>query len=200
MSKLRRYHARYPQSKTDEYLRKHPDKQSDAVAAAEPGVVKMQHAIGNQAVQRLLQRDMQPEIQRAPGGDKKEEPSRPNMVATIVLGSGKVEGKSKLAGYEGKLEITSIQRGVNPAGDIEITFTRVSDELSAKLQEAAAKGIAVKTAQFEFLDYGDGEAKTKHTMDFADGHISYFQMSSHEGVPHEAITITFGPAKKKEDD
>lgn len=202
MSVLRR--TRIPYTDT-EYLRKHPDKRTPAGVApvSEPGVIKMQHLVGNQAVQRLLQREIQPgskaEIQRDSSG-KTEEDSRIYALATLVLNGSKVEGKSKLGGHEGKLEVLSINQGTDPAGNIEITITRVSDELTPRFNEAAAKGHVVNTAKFEFIRHGGPDTKISHVMDFADGHISGFQVGTHEGVAHETITITFGPAKKDERD
>lgn len=201
MGKLRRYCARYPQSDA-EYLSKHPHRHPGAMPLSEPGVVKMQHLVGNQAVQRLLQREIQPAsnagIQRD-SNDKTEEGSRTYALATIVLSSGKLEGKSKLAGHEGKIEITSVNQGTGSAGDIEITITRVSDGLTPKIQEAAAKGIAVRSAKFEFVRHSGPDTKIHHVMDFADGHISHFSIGSNEGVAHETITITFGSPKKETD-
>jgi type VI protein secretion system component Hcp len=203
MTVRRRTHARYPQAETDEYLRKRLDKHNDAAAVAEPGVVKMQHLVGNQAVQRLIQRESQSDnnadIQRDSSGKTEDEP-RIYALATLVLNGSKVEGKSKLGGHEGKLEVMSINQGTDPAGNIEITITRVSDELTPKFNEAAAKGHVVNTAKFEFIRHGGPDTKINHVLDFSNGHISGFQLSTHEGVGTEAITITFGPAKKKEDD
>jgi type VI protein secretion system component Hcp len=158
---------------------------------SEHRVVKLQHVIGNQAVQRLLQ--------RAPGDKKSGESSRPGVVATIVLESGKIEGRSKVAGHEGKLELISIQRGVDSAGNVFVQFTRNVDDVSPRLQEASVKGVAVKTAQFEILRHEDDEAKTILTLDLADGHITSFQIGTHEGVATETITITFGPDKKDDE-
>ena len=207
MGKLRRYHARYSQSDRDDLRRRRETRQSNGVDALatlpEHRVVKMQHVIGNQAVQRLIQRELQPtdkaEIQRDSSGKTEDEPHI-YALATIVLNGSKVEGKSKLGGHEGKLEITSINQGTSPAGNIEITITRVSDELTPRFNEAAAKGHVVNTAKFEFIRHGGPDTKISHEMDFANGHISGFQLSTHEGVGHETITITFGPAKKDERD
>lgn len=191
MAQTRRSHVRSRAQRPDlEELRKRRDSQrpNSSVPLSEPGVVKLHHVIGNQSVQRLLQ--------RAPGDQKSRDSSRPGVVATIVLESGKIEGKSKVAGHEGKLELISIQRGVDSAGNVFVQLTRSVDDVSPRLQEASVKGIAVKTAQFEILRHEDDEAKTIFTLDLADGHITSFQVGTHEGVATETITITFGPDKK----
>jgi type VI protein secretion system component Hcp len=208
MGSRRRYHVRYPQSDT-EYLRKRADRHPITVPVSEHGVVKMQHVIGNQAVQRLLQRQMQLDktavVQRAPDGE------RPGALATLVLAKkGKLRGGSRIAGHEGKLELLSISLGSvqkptsreSESEDqrIEITLTKYADDTSTLLMEAMLKGEGVKSAQFEFIHFDDeGKAEVFHTLEHSDGMITGFQMagSGSGGKATETVTIEFRVKPKK---
>ena len=209
MTVRRRTHARHPQSETDEYLRKRGDKNPDAVS--EPGVVKMQHLVGNQAVQRMIQREIQPankaDVQRAPNADSE----RPTALATIVLEhQGKLRGGSRFAGHEGKIELLSLsfgggQKPLARESDsepqrIEISLIKHMDDTTPHLLEAMANGERVKSGKFEFIRTDDeGKVEVFHTLEHSDGMITSFQAvgSDKSGKPLLALTIEFVVKPKK---
>ena len=199
MSSRRRFHTK---SDTED-LRRRPDRHPGAAPLSEHRVVKMQHTIGNQAVQRLLQ--------RAPG-DKNQEASRPHALATIVLSSvGRLPGDSRVAGHEGKMEILSMSFDEISKADkrpaeteepyIGLTVSRYLDKSSQALMNASARGEHITSAQFEMLRFdADGKANVSHTFDFNDGLISSYQMQSagdSEAKPIEVMTIEFPMKPKK---
>jgi type VI secretion system Hcp family effector len=172
-----------------------------AFKMASDGVLKLQRTIGNQAVQRLLQ--------RAPGG--KDENSRPHALATLVLSSvGKLPGSSRVAGHEGKMEILSIGFDEISKADkrnaeteeqyISLTVSRYADKSSQALMNASAKGEHVTSATFELLRFDDeGKATIGQTFDFSDGLITSYQMNDSggsDGRPLEVMGIQF-PVKPK---
>lgn len=211
MGHQQRYHARYSRSDR-EYLRKHSEKQGDSAAVSEHRVVKMQHTIGNQAVQRLLtQRDIPADspadVQRAPNADSE----RPGALATIVLEhQGKLRGSSRFAGHEGKIELMSVSMGgtLEPSSGksnsveqrVEITLVKYVDDTSPLLMDAVAKGEAIKSAQFEMIKpNNDGNMAVYYTFDFSEGMITGFTASGSDGggKPIETVNIQFLVKPKK---
>jgi type VI secretion system Hcp family effector len=165
------------------------------------GLIHLQHTIGNRAVQRLL-------LQRQPrsdGGAKAPE-AVPALVGTLVLSSGgKVEGDSRVPGHEGKIDFLSLQLGdkrfevsnprereSEPKRTIEIHLTKLVDKASPSLQQAAAKGTRIESAQFEFIRRTeDGAIETTATFEFKNGFITGFQMGGSEGKQIEIVSIQF---------
>ena len=212
MSVLRR--TRIPYTNT-EYLRKHPDKRTPAgsVPVSEPGVVKMQHLVGNQAVQRMIQRQTQAGtsavLQRAP--DKKEPASDATVLATIVLEhGGELKGESRIAGHEGKIELLSLNlenvnrratsREDKPEERVQLTLTKYVDNLSNKLMDAIHKGDSIKSARFEFIRRdADGKVEVYHTLEYTDGYLVGQSVSgnSEGGKPLETVSVEFRVAPKK---
>lgn len=200
MSVLRR--TRIPYTDT-EYLRKHPDKRTPAesVPVSEPGVIKMQHLVGNQAVQRL--------IQRAP--DKKEPASDATVLATIILESGgELKGESRIPGHEGKIELLSLNlenanrratsREEAPEERVQLTLTKYVDDLSNKLMLAIQKGDSIKSARFEFIRReDDGKVRVVHTLEYTDGYLVGQSVSgtSEGGKSLETVSVEFRAAPKK---
>jgi type VI secretion system Hcp family effector len=214
MNSKRRFHNRYPQSDTED-LRRRPDRHPGVAPLSEHRVVKMQHVIGNQAVQRLLaQRDIQAEshagVQRAPG-DKKDD-SRPHALATLVLSNkGKLPGDSRIAGHEGKMEVLVFSFAEISTPDkrktesdeqyVTLSVSRYIDQSSQSLMEAAAKGEHITSAKFELIKFdADGKVTVGHTFDFSDGLITSYQMNDSgdsDGRPIEVMNIQFPTNPKK---
>lgn len=211
MSVLRR--TRIPYTDT-EYLRQRPDKRtSGGVPVSEPGVVKMQHLMGNQAVQRLLQRQAQAGagavVQRAP--DNKEPASDAAVLATIILeNGGELKGESRIAGHEGKIELLALNlenasrraasREEAPEERVQLTLTKHVDNLSNKLMLAIQKGDAIKSARFEFIRRdADGKVQVGHTLEYTDGYLTGQSVSgsSEGGKAMETISVEFRVAPKK---
>jgi type VI secretion system Hcp family effector len=123
------------QKSDQEYARKrHPDlaetedllHSADPTAALSPNAItQLQRTIGNQAVQRLINGDMQHNtavLQRQPkrspgrtpgpakpGGGTEKEASLPLYLAIITGGGeGKFKGESRIAGHEGEIEILAL--------------------------------------------------------------------------------------------
>jgi type VI protein secretion system component Hcp len=152
----------------------------------------LQHTIGNQAVQRL--------IQRAPGDSpKKSEPQKqeelPGFVASITgTRHGKFQSKSRIVGHEGKIEIVSLnfERSQDKKKMIVHIMKQV-DELSPHLQKAMLDGEPLSAAQFTSIRRNDrGEIETGLTFDFTNGFITSFQQSASTGpIAYEVITMEF---------
>lgn len=226
MSSPRRSKARFSQAPLDmDELRKRREARippgADAqaeVRLSEPGLVKLQHTIGNQALRRLLQGDRQPgspvSVQRQPKGspnDKRETDSSASVLATIELEQGgKIRGDSQITGHEGKIEClslntdsTSKRRYRETDSDetrVTLTLVKYVDSTSPLLNNAAAKGDPLKTGKFEMIRRdAEGEITVYHTLEFTSGLISGLQASgSHEsGRPLETLTIEFHMTPKK---
>jgi type VI secretion system Hcp family effector len=167
-------------------------------------VVRLQHTIGNQAVQRLI-------LQRAPKDDKsKVADSAPSVMGTITLErQGKIKGGSRKAGHEDKVEILSIssesrqvRRGGREDRDTEervtITITRFVDNASGAFARAYTEGEAVSAAAFDLVRSGsDGNLETFHTLEFSEGLISGISTSSSEGRGIETISFEFVKRSKE---
>lgn len=207
MSVLRR--TRVPYTDT-EYLRKHPDKRTPAGVApvSEPGVIKMQHLVGNQAVQRMIQRQTQAGtgavVQRAP--DKKEQDSAPRVLATIVLANGgEFKGNCRIAGHEGKIEFLGLQiehslrrgsdaRGESSENRLHVILTKPLDDLSPKLMHAIHSGDSIKHARFEFLRRdAEGKVSVGHSLEFYDGYMTALSIGGvdADGKTLETLSVEF---------
>jgi type VI protein secretion system component Hcp len=218
MRKTQRYAQRLRLAKpATEYLRGHSERRPQAVArerAESPltaaGILRLQHSIGNQAVQRLI-------IQRQPGkggGGAKEPASMPAIVATITFQrAGKLEGTSRLAGHEGKVELSSLsfvpsrgpgvrtgdrnEREAEPEKRMELAFTKPQDKTTVELQKAFMDGDKIATATFEFLRRDDnGDVVVAGSFEFSNGLITSLHIDGSGPTPSDAGTIEFvEPAK-----
>lgn len=218
MAHTRRSHARSRAHQPDlEELRKRRDSQrpNSSVPLSEPGVVKLQHVIGNQAAQRLIQKgETVGALQRAPNGGKpeqKEAASDARVVATITLESGgEVRGESRIAGHEGKIEFLSMHfEGLNRrvSRDTETEEERVSlvmtkyvDSASMALFNAMNNGDAIKSARFELIRRdADGKISIFQTYEYTNGYITSLSVSGAAGGdrPIETLALEFRTTPKK---
>jgi type VI protein secretion system component Hcp len=160
-------------------------------------ILNLQRTIGNQAVQRLLQRDTAvPVDSKDSAKDKTRE--IPPVVARIVGERSKFESKSTVPGHEGKVEVLSFSIERKPH-KIIVSFTKESDELSAIFLAAAAQGERLKEAEFMMIKRNDrDEIEAVHTFAFKDGYVSSMSMSSGGGEKaSEFITLEFPVDEKK---
>jgi type VI protein secretion system component Hcp len=185
--------------------RSQPDERARAESPLSAGIMRLQHSIGNRAVQRLI-------VQRQPGrggGGAEKEKSIPSVVATITLErAGKLEGTCQLAGHEGKVELSSLGlapsrgpgRSTGRRGSereetkrTQITFTKPSDKVSVELQKALLDGDRIVTAQFEFLRRNEGgEVEVRASFEFSNGLLTNLNFGTGSGgVPMDAGTIDF---------
>jgi type VI protein secretion system component Hcp len=169
------------------------------------GILRLQRTIGNQAVQRLIQRAPAEEMDSA----KQEEKELPPVLASITLeNAGKLEGGSKVAGHEGDIEIQSISLGASSGASIgssgegrgeeksekflDLSVLKYQDDASTALFMAVAKGDPVKAARFDFVRRGDsGAVETKRSLKFGAGDISNIQVggAGPDGRPMESLTM-----------
>jgi type VI secretion system Hcp family effector len=214
MRKAHRYAAPRRKAKPAiEELRDKPESRAQAgvrQGAESPlsaaGILRLQHTIGNQAVQRLI-------VQRQPKGGSKTEERLPAVVASITLErQGTLDGGSRVPGHEGAIEIDSLSfgqtnrsvgsgEGSSPkqaARDIEVTITKATDSSSTALMNAVAKGERIIAARFEFLRRGDGGAvETTHSFEFSSGFVTNFSLGGPRDRPGDAISFSFeAPAAK----
>jgi type VI protein secretion system component Hcp len=162
--------------------------------------MRLQQMVGNRAVQRLILQPEPAEIHREP----KQEQSRLTALATITLARrGNVRGDSRLAGYEGKIELLSFgtstarpgRSGSREAEPLGINFQKHVDPSSPVLMQAVAEGDPVKAARFEFVRPGDGgKWVTAATFEFTDGFATSYQAGS-GGEPVESVSMEFRPTK-----
>ena len=195
---------RYHKSDKEHTRKRRPEvSDTDDWRKAEPhaplspnAVMQLQHTIGNQAVQRLMDGGKMPHnvgsaiVQRDSGtGGRQDEASFPALLATITTErKGKLKGKTSIAGQEGKIEFQSLNLGKsnttrNPdePQPTNLTLTRQVDDLSPTFQQAMLEGDPVKTAQFEFIRRNDeGKVEIKHTLNFSDGMITSYALGSGE--------------------
>jgi type VI protein secretion system component Hcp len=197
------------------YLRDHPESRAQSglrkgeespLSAA--GILRLQHTIGNQAVQRLI-------VQRQPGGGSKTEDRLPPIVASMTLErQGTLKGESRVPGHEGAIEIDSFRfdqaeklGGVGPGEgrgeekapkDVEVSITKATDSSSVALANAALKGERITAARFEFLHRGEGgTVETKFSFEFSNGFVTSFSQTESGGRPGDSFTIQFeAPASK----
>lgn len=155
------------------------------------GILNLQHTIGNQAVQRL--------IQRAPKAKERSADEEPSAVATITGAQrGKFQGTSRIVGHEGKIEILSLQFKPEASKMTVILYKRV-DESSQSFMAAFQKGEWLTTAQFIIIRRDEnGNVEPVMTYDFSNGYVTGLQMSSSQGIPYEIITLEFDLKKDKE--
>ncbi len=226
MSSPRRSKARFGQAPLDmDELRKRREARiqpgADVPAGltlSEPGLVKLQHTIGNQALRRLLQGSRPAgdyaSLQRQPKdspNDKRETDSSASVLATIELeNAGKIRGDSQITGHEGKIECLSVNTGSTPKRRSRetdsdetrgtITLVKYVDSTSPLLMNAAAKGDPLKTGKFEMIRRdAEGEITVYHTLEFASGFISGLQTSGSDqgGKPLETVIFEFHVTPKK---
>lgn len=173
--------------------REHSDSAAHETSDAPPhGILSLQRSIGNQAVQRLIQRDPKPKAQSAD--------EQPSAVATITGAQrGKFKGTSRAVGHEGKIEILGLQFKPTDSKMTVILFKRVDESSSPAFMMAYQTGERITTAQFMSIRHDEnGNVETVMTYDFSDGYVTGVQMSSSQGIPYEAITLEFDLKKDKE--
>jgi type VI protein secretion system component Hcp len=160
-------------------------------------ILNLQRTIGNQAVQRLIQRDT---ALPADAKDKDKTREIPPFVARIVGERSKFQSKSTIPGHEGKVEVLSFSIEQNDHKVI-ISFTKYADELSPIFLAAATQGESLKEAEFAMIRRNDrDEIETMQTFAFKDGHVSSMSINSGsggDGKASEFITLEF-PVKAKE--
>jgi type VI protein secretion system component Hcp len=168
------------------------------------GILRLQHAIGKRAVQRLV-------VQRQPSEAVEAESAKtqeiPRLVASITLDNGgKLRGESAAPGHEGKIVIESLSfsqgstgrgRSEKSEGEsprlVELTLTKRRDSSSVALMKAAMSGDRVTSAQFEFLSQNpDGSIEARMTLDFSNGYVTSYAMG---GDDYESFTMQFESPK-----
>lgn len=155
------------------------------------GILNLQHTIGNQAVQRL--------IQRAPKAKERSSDEEPSAVATITgADRGKFKGTSRIVGHEGKIEILGLQFKPEASKMTVILYKRL-DESSQAFMTAYQTGEPITAAQFMSIRHDEnGNVETVMTYDFSDGYVTGVQISTSQGIPYEIITLEFDLKKDKE--
>jgi type VI protein secretion system component Hcp len=177
---------------------------AEATHAAHP-LLKLQRTIGNRAVQRLLAQREPAELQRAPDA----EPAKPGGFLTIEFHSSAIRGNSKHPGHEGKIEFASLSFDTarSPAGGqsrgrdgesepVRLVLTRHTDEVSGLLMNAAARGLSIKLARFEFVKVDkDGKLSTYQTLEFKSGNLTSYQIGTgEESIDQISFELTEGTA------
>jgi type VI protein secretion system component Hcp len=180
---------------------------AEATHAAHP-LLKLQRTIGNRAVQRLLAQREPAELQRAPDA----EPAKPGGFLTIEFHSSAIRGNSKHPGHEGKIEFASLSfdTAPSPAGGtggqsrrrdgesepVTLVLTRHTDEVSGLLMNAAARGLSIKLARFEFVKVDkDGKLSTYQTLEFKSGNLTSYQIGTgEESIDQISFELTEGTA------
>lgn len=165
----------------------------EAAESPSHGLLNLQRSIGNQAVQRL--------IQRTPKAKDRASDEEPSVVATITgADRGKFKGTSRVVGHEGKIGFLSMQFELKDSKMI-VHLTRRVDDTSQAFMMAYQNGERLTTAQFILIRRGDeGNFETLMTYDFSDGYVTGVQYSTSQGLPYEAITLEFDLKKEKKKD
>lgn len=196
-----RTRKRHPQvSDTEDWSRA-----DSHVPLSSNAIMHLQRTIGNRAVQRLIDQKMQnadPVVQR--DGGKQEEAGFPSLLAAITTArQGRIDGKSKLPGHEGKLEFLSMNldrgrasRNKDEQPPTNLVLTRNVDDLSTTFNQMMLESDPITSAQFEFIRRNDeGKVEVAHTLKFSDGLISSYSVSGGE-QGSETMEMEF---KKKDD-
>jgi type VI protein secretion system component Hcp len=204
-----RARTRHPQvSATDDWR-----SDSSTTALSPNGIVQLQRTVGNQAVQRLLSREVLHDsgnvaVQRdTPGGGTREAASLAAWVATLTGDEDETfKGNSRIPGHEGKIEFLSLSLPVEKPSSrqapddtksTQITLSRHVDELSPGFNRAVLDGKPVKTAKFESIKRDtDGKITVVTTLNFSEGNFAGYQMSGGGDEPVEQIELDFkkGPS------
>jgi type VI protein secretion system component Hcp len=173
---------------------------ADPNAALSPNaIMQLQRTIGNQAVQRLIGGDVQHDdgnstIRRdSARGGSRAQASLPPIVATITTErQGKIQGDSRIAGHEGKIEFQSLNHQGEKSNSLTLSLTKYADSSSEKFARAFREGENVKTAQFEFIRRNErGEVETERNMEFSDGMVANYTIGGGGDRPIDAIDIEF---------
>lgn len=184
-------------------------KAHDPFALSPNNILNLQRTIGNQAVQRLVRQadvlQRQPTVGQDAGQptdtrESQKQTALPSVLASIT-GSrqGKFKGGSRIAGHEGKIEISSIQ--LEPSArenKMTVHLTKQTDESSVAFMKAMQDGEPLPIAQFDFIRQNADTIETLKTLEFTNGYVTSFQHSGSGDVPTEIITIEFvlDPEKK----
>lgn len=128
----------------------------------------------------------------------------------ILIKYPDVTGESKVEGYDGYFEVTSLQfgvgRGISSAygtstreGSVasvsEITVTKVSDGTSLKLFEEALHGELDNTVKIEFVRTSKGAPVTYLSFELEGCGISGYSLSSGGDRPSESLSLNFDKIK-----
>ena len=179
----------------------HSARAHDPFALSPNNILNLQRTIGNQAVQRLVR---QADVQRQPtigqdagqptdNRESQKQTALPSVVASIT-GSrqGKFKGGSRIAGHEGKIEISSIQLAPSARENkMTVHLVKKADESSATFMKAMQDGEPLTIAQFDFIRRNEDTIETLKTLEFTNGYVTTFQLSGAGDVPTETITIEF---------
>lgn len=120
-----------------------------------------------------------------------------------------IEGESTRSGFEGQIEVESVDFGAeNPtsvgpgsgrgAGKVTlrpITITKLTDSASTALFQACCTGKHFPTAKVTFHRAGGDEAVDYLVWDLQKVYISQYQINGSSGMeerPREQITLSFG--------
>jgi type VI protein secretion system component Hcp len=176
----------------------------DPLGLSANGILHLQHTIGNQAVQRLIEKadvlQRQPTKKPDAGKPKEKETSLPAFVASITgAQQGEFKGDSRIKGHEGKIVVLSLSFEPKE-GKMIVHLTKESDSSTTTFHKALLTGEPLTTAKFEHIRRNDsGEIETGQTFEFSDGMVTSMQLSDSQGVSVEYITIEFNLKPKKED-
>jgi type VI secretion system Hcp family effector len=164
---------------------------NDRSAQPPNAIVNLQHTIGNQAVQRLINDDVQGEnalVRRAPEAEAvapaeasstQQNETLPPAFASISLASqGPIQGESTAAGHEGQIEVLAFSIEDSDSGTI-VKFTKPVDKSTATFLKALTSNEGVKSAQFELVHRNErGDPETSHTFQFVHGYVMGDQITS----------------------
>jgi len=141
------------------------------------------------------------------GGNGKELAHVPGAVAKITIEGNEVNGGSSIPGHSGEIEFESIQFGrSSPAGGgaggqgnaelVELSCSRLQDQVSPVLFEAVAKGQRIDSARFQFIKRGDdGSIENGLSFEFKNGSIASYSLGGGGAQPSELVTFSFEKPK-----